>query len=86
MEDSTNSRKGSAVAIAIVAAFVLFVIYVLSPGPVLWLLTQVNAQPQHSETAAICVQVIYSPLIWLYEKFPIVHQAYDWYFSLFGVR
>lgn len=86
MHDPTNSQKGSPVAIAIVAAFFLLVIYILSPGPVIWLLTQANVQPQHNETAGICVQVIYSPLIWLYEKFPVVHAAYDWYFSLFGVR
>jgi hypothetical protein len=86
MEDSTNHRRGSAVAIALVAAFFLLVIYVLSPGPVIWLLTQVNGQPQHNETAGKCIQVIYFPVIWLYEKFPLVHDAYDWYFSLFGVR
>ena len=62
----------------------LLVVYVLSPGPVFWLLTL--ADVQGSEAVGKCVIAFYAPLIWLYEKFPLVHRAYDWYFSLFGVQ
>jgi len=84
MDDSTNPRKGSTVPVAIATCVFLLMCYVLSPGPVLWLLTQFSPQP--NEMAGKCVHFVYAPLIWLYEKVPVVHQAYDWYFSLFGVR
>src|SRR5205823_2225666 len=83
MDDSTNSRKGSPVAAAIVAFSALLVLYVLSPGPVIWLLTR--ADIEESDAAGKCVLFVFAPLIWLYEQFPVVHRACDWYFSLFGV-
>jgi hypothetical protein len=83
MADPTNSRKSSPVAVAVVAFLILLVMYILSPGPVIWLLTKSGLQ--QSETTEKYVVVLYAPLIWLYERFPVVHSAYDWYFSLFGV-
>ena len=82
MDDPKNSRISSSVAVAVVAFLILLVVYILSPGPMIWLLTQTGIQ--ENEIAGKCVFVFYAPLIWLYEKFPVVHRAYDWYFSLFG--
>jgi hypothetical protein len=84
MADHSNSRKSSPVAVAVVAFLILLGMYAVSPGPVLWLLTQAGLQGH--ETVGKCVAVFYAPLIWLYEKFPMVHSVYDWYFSLFGVQ
>jgi hypothetical protein len=84
MHEPANSRQGSTVAVAIAAFLVLLALYVLSPGPTIWLLTQAGVQD--NEAIVKCFVVLYTPVIWLYENFPAVHNAYDWYFSLFGVR
>jgi hypothetical protein len=80
MNDTNNERRGSPVAMATAALLFLLVLYILSPGPVIWLCGRAGYLD------APWIEIAFAPLGWLYDTFPIVHQLYDWYFELFGFR
>ena len=71
----TSSRRGWGLSV-LVWSFVLIVLYVLSPGPVmaLW------------EDPPVGISDFYAPLEAAYRSVPVVHAFYDWYFDLWGMK
>jgi len=62
------------------------VLYLLSPGPVLWLLTHANGEAEPLvETVIPFLAVFYYPIELLQEHVPIIKVFYDAWFSLFGL-
>jgi hypothetical protein len=64
---------------------VLLLIYLLSPGPVVWMLDALGV-PRANRTVRLVVTTIYAPVIWLIQNVEWIERFYDWYLSLFGVR
>jgi len=60
-------------------ALVVLLVYVLSPGPVLLIISKTGKDPLP------VVTTVYAPLIALYEYVPVVQAFYDWYFRLLGL-
>jgi hypothetical protein len=54
----------------------LLIAYALSPGPVLALWTN----------PPVGISAFYMPLESLYQSVPFVHDFYDWYFTLWGIK
>jgi hypothetical protein len=80
MTNTTDQPRGLPGAVAGAAFVFLLVFYVLSPGPVIWLCNAIGYGN------AGFLDIVYAPLIWLYDAVPVVHKLYDSYFALFGVR
>lgn len=57
----------------------LLVLYLLSPGPALKLMSTGTIDPEHP-----LAQSYLAPLIWLYMNIPVFQKFYDWYLSFFG--
>jgi len=66
------------VAPAIVVPVVLAIVYVLSIGPVYWLLWSRHA----SARPLRLVWMLYAPLFWLVDNVPWLHDVYVWYVRL----
>ena len=80
MTNTTDQPRGFSGAVAVAAIHFLLALYVLSPGPVIWLSNAIGYENKGF------LDIVYAPLIWLYNAIPVVHKLYDWYFTLFGVR
>ena len=66
----------------LVAAIVLPILYILSPGPLLWLLyDSILDKPQWLIGG---IETFLSPLEYLYNNVDFVQKAYDAYFNLLG--
>jgi len=68
-------RRGWGMAV-LIWSFFLFVLYALSPGPVIALWE--DPPPEISD--------FYAPLEAVYGAVPLVHDFYDWYFTLWGIK
>ena len=76
-ESTGTNRSKSAWGIWLPILF--FIIYVLSPGPVLHLL-------YNSSLPDSLITIIYGPIIYLYETASPVRTFYDWYLPIWGVK
>ena len=65
---------------ACIAVLVSFIAYPLSIGPVLLMANRLGAEPSMEGT----LQIVYFPIIWLYEAVPWVEAFYDWYLKAIG--
>ena len=74
----SRSRDNHVALIAGIVA-VLFVVYVLSPGPLTWMEKAGWLPPN----ATSWIRIFYYPLVVLYESFLPVKQFYDWWLSIF---
>lgn len=73
---ATTPNKPGFTSLVWVAA-ILLAAYVLSPGPVIKLLG-----PRPPPFIVAC----YGPLAYLYDHVTAVHQFYDWYFHVWGIK
>jgi len=81
MSDQTPDRRyGSPTQLALFA-FGGLVLYILSPGPIVWVLKTANLG-----AAAPYVEVFFYPLKTLYDNIPLAKAFYDSYFTLLGLR
>jgi hypothetical protein len=79
MDDKATKRGGGAVAIVLVAVLVLLpMLYVLSVGPVAWMITGGRIDPSWKPA----VDVAYTPLEWVAEHVPVVGPAIQGYVEL----
>jgi hypothetical protein len=65
----------------------VFVVYALSPGPVVRLLyhSRGSSPPAPSPAAERCLDLVYLPIIFVADHVPYVSEFYEWYFELWGV-
>lgn len=82
MSDRTDQTSHAATWVTSVLFFI--VLYVLSPGPVVWLMIKLNVT--HSSNIQNLIGIIYKPLELVYKNVPIVQSGYDAYFDLLGIR
>jgi hypothetical protein len=85
MKDGPRSaqgeKSGGGGAVVAVAALVIIglpFLYVLSLGPVLWLFE--GGQNDHF------LEIVYAPLVWLYDNVESTRPAFEWYLELWGVH
>jgi len=65
-----------------VAAAISVVSYPLSVGPVLVCLQALGVE----DDVTPAFEMLYAPLIWLYDSVPWVEAFYDWYMKFFGIQ
>ena len=80
--EKTSKLPGASVSLAVVA--ILWLMYVLSPGPVLFLLMRFESP--FADKIHVAAQVVYAPLGWIYEHWEPAHLFYDTYFEFLGVN
>jgi hypothetical protein len=61
-----------------VSLFLLFVVYPLSVGPLVWLVKRGYLSEQS------VIFYAYVPLGWLEDQWPPIERAFDWYANLWG--
>ncbi len=61
----------------------LLVVYVLSPGPLFWL-AESDLWGDFLWRLNDIFQMIYAPLVWLYDNVEFVEKFYDWSVEPFG--
>ncbi len=76
-EEQKEKRAGLGWAGSI---FITFVIYLLAPGPLMWL--YVNGYI--SENVKTCILIFYFPLVFLAEKNRMIEETITWYLKLWG--
>jgi hypothetical protein len=79
-DEQPEQRPRSSLAVWLaLALLVLPLAYVLSPGPIFWLLA-------YGYVDQAFVDWLLGPLQKLYDNYPPVTAFYDWYFTLLGLR
>ena len=76
MNESTRRGHGAAAWVSVALAGLT--LYVLSAGPAQYLSTHWTL----SKPVEATLEVIYKPLIWLYDRSDTAHTVFDWYFGL----
>lgn len=82
MSDKTDQTSHAATWVTSVIVFV--VLYILSPGPVVWFMMKLNVPP--SSGIQDFIGIMYKPLELVYENVPMVKNCYDAYFRLLGIQ
>jgi hypothetical protein len=83
MSDERHGRWDKSQALAVLATVCLLMLplYVLSTGPVVWLLNSGIIDEKYHDV----IMTAYLPLVYLYDHFKPAEAFFDWYIGLFGV-
>ena len=79
-EQLEERRRPSITSLVAFGMVVVPILYVLAPGPL------ARYGPVESDRFTDVYFAVFGPIVWAYEKSPIVEGFYDWYFRLWGVE
>ena len=85
MSDSETERKSRAGTIT-ATVVVVVLLYILSPAPVVAIFNRIYHGGSAPDSVTNVVEVVYAPLILLYDKWKPVKSFYNAYFKLCGVE
>ena len=74
----SGKRPSGSTGAVVIALIIIVVVYVLSFGPLVWVMKRVGPPPPAVEKT---VEIIYAPLFLLYE-YTWLHDPLEWYVGL----